>query len=703
MSLQQASLTTTENRPAPSTPPLRGRWLLLARGSWISLIALTMALCIGSLPVYETQLHTRCEGTTCIYQQLTAEQVQTLQGLDWSLDEYAALQVVLLLLSVGVSVGVSTLIVWRRSNDRMALLVALALVTSGPMIETTSVSSSVSLWLAPATGLVFLGLSLFLLVFFLFPSGQFAPRFMRWPCVAFLGGSALLLFLPDAALISNTSVSHPGWLVAVVELVVVALVQLYRYRWVSTRLERQQTKWVVFGYAVPVTVNVLGTLLALVPALAARGSLSLFAINEMGFLLTLFPPLAFGVAILRYRLWDIDLVINRTLVYGALTLSVLGLYVLFVVGLGTLIQAQGNVLLSLLATGLIAVLFQPLRTRLQLGVNRLLYGERDDPYAVLARLGNRLKATLAPEAILPTMVETIAQALKLPHAAITVKYGEEVRLAASYGVPRGEPFSVPIVYQSELVGQLHLTPRHPQEPFTPADRRLLEDIASQAGIAVHAVRLTADLQRSREHLVTTREEERRRLRRDLHDGLGPTLASMTLKLDAARNLLKQHPPEVDPLLVEVKTQLQATIVEIRRLVYDLRPPALDELGLVSALREQARQYYELSGVQVVLDAPPQIPPLPAAVEVAAFRIVLEALTNVARHAQAHTCSVRLHLDDRLIIEVSDDGRGLPPQHPLGVGLASMQERAAELGGTCAITSGTTGGTHVQVRLPLTKG
>jgi len=155
------------------------------------------------------------------------------------------------------------------------------------------------------------------------------------------------------------------------------LVQLYRYRQVSTPLERQQTKWVVFGYAVPVTINVTGTLLTLVPVLAARGALSLFAVNEMGFLLTIFPPLAFGVAILRYRLWDIDLVINRTLVYGTLTVSVIGLYMLVVVGLGSLIQLGGNLLLSLLATGLIAVLFQPARVRLQQGVNHVLYGERD--------------------------------------------------------------------------------------------------------------------------------------------------------------------------------------------------------------------------------------------------------------------------------------------------------------------------------------
>ena len=194
--------------------------------------------------------------------------------------------------------------------------------------------------------------------------------------------------------------------------------------------------------------------------------------------------------------------------------------------LGALFQARGNLGISLLATGLVAVLFQPLRSRLQRGVNRLMYGERDDPYAVTSRLGRRLEATLAPEAVLPTVVETIAQALKLPYAAILLKEGEGFRTAAAYGSPRGEPETLPLVYQREEIGRLVLSPRAPGEGFSDADRGLLEDLARQAEVAVHAVRLTADLQRSRERLVATREEERRRLRRDLHDGLGAQLAGL---------------------------------------------------------------------------------------------------------------------------------------------------------------------------------
>ncbi len=354
---------------------------------------------------------------------------------------------------------------------------------------------------------------------------------------------------------------------------------------------------------------------------------------------------------LRSRLWDIDVLINRTLVYSTLTAIVIGVYILVVGILSTLVQVSGNVLKS------------------------------------------RLEATLAPQSVLPTIVETVAQALKLPYTAITLRQGDAFSVAASYGLAQDQPLILPLVYHSETIGQLLLAPRATGDSFTAADRRLLEDIARQAGVAVHAVCLTTDLQRSREHLVTTREEERRRLRRDLHDGLGPTLASMTLKLDAARLLLAQNPSEVAPLLLELKAQMQATIADIRRLVYDLRPPALDELGLVSALREQVTQFSQLNGMSVSLEMPERLPHLSAA---------LEALTNVARHAQAHTCCVRIAQASTLSVEVSDDGIGLPSHPHAGVGIPSMRERAAELGGTCVIEAGAPTGTRILVHLPLAK-
>src|SRR5215216_5377593 len=270
----------------------------------------------------------------------------------------------------------------------------------------------------------------------------------------------------------------------------------------------------------------------------------------------LFVPVLTYIAIVRYHLYDIDVVINRTLVYGALSACVVGIYVLAVVALGIVFQARGNLAVSLLATGFVAVLFQPLRMRLQRGVNRLMYGERDDPYAVISRLGRRLEATLAPDTVLPTLVETIAQALKLPYAAILLKEGEGFRSAAAYGSPTAESEAVPLVYQREEIGRLLIAPRAPGEGFSEADRSLLEDLARQAEVAVHAVRLTTDLQHSRERLVATREEERRRLRRDLHDGLGAQLAGLNVQAGSLRRLIPTDPDAADELVVELRDELR---------------------------------------------------------------------------------------------------------------------------------------------------
>jgi signal transduction histidine kinase len=235
---------------------------------------------------------------------------------------------------------------------------------------------------------------------------------------------------------------------------------------------------------------------------------------------------------------------------------------------------------------------------------------------------------------------------------------------------------------------------------------LLEQIAQQAAPAVHAYRLTADLHHSRERIIVAREEERRRLRRDLHDELGPTLASQTFKLDAALDWLDRDPVAARKLLGEVKAQTQATVADIRRLVYELRPPALDELGLVGALRAHVQSLTAANGLHVTVDAPPDLPPLSAAVEVAAYRIALEALTNVVRHAQAHACQVHLAVvEESLQLDIADDGLGLPAETrretQAGMGLTSMRERADELGGTCVIENRPGGGTRVYAELPIT--
>jgi signal transduction histidine kinase len=405
--------------------------------------------------------------------------------------------------------------------------------------------------------------------------------------------------------------------------------------------------------------------------------------------MTLFS-LAVAVAILRYGLYEIDLIVNRAIVYALASALLLGAY-LATVAAADGVLGHGRVVGSLSGAALVAVLFAPLRGWLQAAVDRALYGERRDPYLVMTRLGHQLPPG---GAALPALAETVAHTLKLPYVGIELDGSGP---PACFGVARGDLLVVPLVFQGAVLGRMSLGRRGRDEAFSARERQLFDDIAKQVAVVAHAIALTEDLQRSRERLVTTREEERRRIRRDLHDGLGPTLAGIALQLGAARSQLRSNTDVVEDLLGRLVTETQATIADVRRLVDDLRPPALDELGLGSALREQATRF---PGLDVQVFAEDQVDGLPAAVEVAAYRIATEAVTNVARHAGASRCTVRLELNGVLELEVTDDGRGMQPGWLPGVGVNSIHERAAELGGTCTVSSPAAGGTVVHARLPV---
>lgn len=571
----------------------------------------------------------------------------------------------------------------------------------------------VAAWLG--SWLYVLGANLVLYSFLLFPDGRLPSP--RWRVVAWLVALAICLDTASLALMPGTLYGYPGFdnpfgiealaglsgpigvvtsvlvLVAILAPVIALIVRFRRAR----GDERQQIKWVIYAVAV------LGAAIVAVNLWPALDPSFVGAVMFLvGFLAI---PVAIGVAIFKYRLYDIDLVINRTLVYGALTACVVGVYVLVVGYLGALLRTEDNLAISLVATGVVAVLFAPLRDLLQRGVNRLMYGERDEPYTAVSRLGERLEGTLAPEAVLPAIVETVREALKLPYAAIALpRDGNSLEVVTTSGEePPADPLILPLSYGGESVGELLLAPRAPGESFSAADRRLLDGLARHAGVAVHGVRVMADLQRSRERLVLAREEERRRLRRDLHDELAPTLAALGLSAATVGELIPTDPKEAASANEKLRAAIRATVGDVRRLVYDLRPPALDELGLVEAVRERAsRHSAQAEGFLVTVEAPDKLPPLPAAVEVAAYRIVQEALTNVSRHARASACSVRLACPDGRVLEVeiTDNGVGLPDRPGHGVGLSSMRERAAELGGECEIVRSSPSGTRVFARLPL---
>lgn len=484
----------------------------------------------------------------------------------------------------------------------------------------------------------------------------------------------------------------PFWLGTLASLFAAAWAIRVRFRG-SFGAERLQLLWLAYGaLAIPTTllICVLDYVLT-----GEVGTLTAIALVIMEIAI----PVSIGVAILRYRLFDIELVLSRTLVYGFLTGSVILVYVAVVGGLNTLVNARG--ILGLIATGVVAIGIQPLRQRVQTRVNRMVFGDRDDPYAALSRLGDRLQATLAPGAVTASIVETVAEALRASYVAVEFERDGDLEVIASHGSPSGRGAeSTPLAYQGQPIGRLTVE-APPGRDLTNADRRLLDDLGRQAGVALHGVRLTADLQYSRERLVSAREEERRRLRRDLHDSLGPTLAGMAFRLDAAHNLIATDPEGADRMIRELREETQDAIGDIRRVAHELRPPALDELGLVPAIQAYAERLNgNGSGVSVQIDSPEPLPDLPAAVEVAAYRIVLEALTNVSKHARATSCHVALDVNSSLHVAVTDDGVGLGSRIGTGVGLASMRERAAELGGQVELSSRVAGGTRVTATLPL---
>ena len=380
------------------------------------------------------------------------------------------------------------------------------------------------------------------------------------------------------------------------------------------------------------------------------------------------------------------------------------MYAAVVAWLGTALTIEGSPLVSFVAAAVIAVLFQPLRGRLQRVANRMTYGSRDDPQRAVSSLASRLDDALTPGEALPALVSSVREAMRSPYASITAPDGTELAASGMPPTPAGLVV-VPLTRHGEVLGALHLAPRAPGEEYDSRDRHLLGELTSLAASAVEAIRLreqtarlATDLQGSRERLVAAREEERRRLRRDLHDGLGPMLAGQVMKIESARDLVRDQPQRADMMLGDALEGMVDAVAEVRRVAHDLRPPALDELGLAGAVRRLADGLaaHRLD-VQITVD---DLPSLPAAVEVAAYYIVGEALTNVARHSGAGSAVVALRvLGGELKVSVRDDGCGPGTATPAGVGTESMRERARELGGDCAVTAAAERGTLVSANLP----
>jgi signal transduction histidine kinase len=414
------------------------------------------------------------------------------------------------------------------------------------------------------------------------------------------------------------------------------------------------------------------------------------------------PLLVVGAIVndLRERPGRFHGVAHEVIGWLVFSVAIVVVYTGLVAGLGQLVGGSGPTWLLVAATGAIAVAVEPARRRIRHAVDRLVWGARDDPLEVVRDVVDHVGADSGEE-LLPALVASLQRELRLEAVAIDVRTPEGWQREAALGPPTTHERTVELEQQGEAVGRLVIGWEHGPS-LRERDERILAELAGPLGLAVGWVRLAADLRRSSVAVVSAREEERRRLRRDLHDGLGPGLTGVSLGLRTAVRQLERAPDAAAlapsrELLARAADEVDRLVFEVKRIVRDLRPTALDQLGLVDAVAEFARTFGD--ELEIHLSMPSATVELPAAVEVATYRIVTEAVTNVVRHARAAQCWLTISTGESIDIDVVDDGIGIDGEIADGVGWTAMRERAAELGGSVQVESHVPHGTRVHVRLP----
>ncbi|HEX9234909.1 MAG TPA: sensor histidine kinase [Actinomycetota bacterium] len=569
------------------------------------------------------------------------------------------------------------------------------------------------------------GLAALILIFLLFPDGKLLSRRWRWAArlavvgsVGFTAGAALetpVELSPHLPKVANPIgvralagfANSPTFLVVILLLILAVVGLLVRLRR-SSGEERQQLKW--FAYAAGVSV---GLLILAIPATSLSPALSnaMFA-GAFNFGFAFMVPAAAALAILRYGLYEVDVVINKTIVYFSLAAVITAIYVGIVVGIGAIIGSKGNVGLSVLATAIVAVAFQPIRDRSRRFANRLVYGKRATPYEVLSEFADRMAATYSVEDVLPRTARILAEATGAVRADVWLRVGAELHAAGSWpSTPQSERISladaespdVPgatrvavVRHQGESLGALSIE-KPPGDPMTPAEDKLLADVASQAGLVLRNVRLIEDLRASRQRIVAAQDAAARRLERNIHDGAQQQLVALAVKANLAQSLARKDPARAEDMLSQLKAEAQGALENLRDLARGIYPPLLADQGLVAALTAQARK----SPVPVKVEAD-GVGRFAQDAEAAVYFCTLEALQNVAKYARATEATVHLHREDgHLAFEVIDDGIGFDPgAKGYGTGMQGMADRLAALGGQLTVTSSPGAGTTVVGRIPV---
>ncbi|HEX7248264.1 MAG TPA: histidine kinase [Actinomycetota bacterium] len=573
----------------------------------------------------------------------------------------------------------------------------------------------------------------FTYLFLLFPDGRLPSH--RWRPVAWLGAVAAVMTVVPIALAAwpirgpiltmITDVAPAGASdafklaydiqVAGVLLmfglgIVSAASLVFRFRRASGD-EREQLKW--FAYAAGF----------LVAAIIANSPLFDVGGNLLPLIALAVVPVAIGIAMLKYRLYDIDVVINKTVVVAVLAAFVTAVYLAIVVGIGAVVGSAGqpNLLLSIAATAIVAIAFQPLRERARRLADRVVYGRRATPYEVLSEFSERVAGAYSTDEVLPRMAQVLGEGTGATQSRVWLRVGDRLRLAASWpngpatettipmpgdDLPElpGADRSVAVRHRSELLGALTLT-KPPSEPVTPAEEKLLSDLASQAGLMLRNVRLTtelqerlADLRASRQRLVAAQDEERRKIERNIHDGAQQELVALAVKMRIAENAARREAaPETGAMLSDLQLDAAEALENLRDLARGIYPPLLADQGLTAAIEAQARK----APIPVVVDSP-DIGRYAKEIESAVYFCVLEALQNVGKYARASEATISLAEEEpHLVFRVTDDGLGFDTRATIrGTGLQGMVDRLDPLDGTLEVRSAPGEGTTIVGRIPV---
>jgi signal transduction histidine kinase len=567
-------------------------------------------------------------------------------------------------------------------------------------------------------------------LFLIFPTGHLPSARWRWFARA-LGLGLALLFLGiqfgPGQLDNFPGVRNPlgiealrpvRWAVTGLVIVLpvgiiaslIALAQRFRR---STGVERLQLRVVLVAAAIVALFYVIAIPLGIAYGWERPEAFWVEIVLSLAIMSFALIPISIGVAVLRYRLFDIEVVLNRAVLYGVLALFITAVYVAIVVGIGALVGSRGDPVLSAIAAAVVALAFQPARHRARRFANRLVYGKRATPYELLAEFSGRIGGEYAIEEVLPRMARILGEGTGARRADVWIRVGAELRRAAVWqgtvngdavaltgadGLPSIEDTDIveAVRHRGELLGALSVAkPRG--EDVGPTEQQLLRDLASHAGLVLRNARLIEELRASRQRLVAAQDDERRRLERNIHDGAQQQLVALSVKLRLAENLARKDPDKAAAIMAEVRSETQQALEDLRDLARGIYPPLLADQGLAAALEAQARK-----AVLPVAVSPNGVGRYPQEVEAAAYFCVLEALQNVAKYAEARSASVRLSEENGdLVFAVTDDGRGFDPvATPRGSGLQNMADRLDALGGRFEIVSAPGEGTTVTGRIPV---